>query len=113
MTTLEEDFITRMRDELFAIPEDVRSAQTKDQIRDSIMDISIKVHLEVAKRYIEKALHANILHREIELCGTVSFQQLKEEWLIENGVETPKTESKTNIIGSNGITNPPFNTDEL
>lgn len=38
----------------------------------------------LARERIEKALDAGLYQRYIELCGTVSYDELKVEWLKEN-----------------------------
>lgn len=62
------------------------------------MEITVKVHLEVAKRYIEKAFDAGWINCEHN--PGFGSEETKQDWLIDNGI----IESTPGIVVSNGLT---------
>lgn len=83
MTPLEEKMLKAIDPLMEITPAGIAAVEADD---DNEYYMMAKMAAEVARIYIEKAFHANPALRVQEMCGTVTEEELKTEWLKENGV---------------------------
>jgi hypothetical protein len=94
MTKLEEDIYKHLLKK-----EGIDTCEEGNPITASICEGHAKAAAEVAKRYIEKAFYQSPACTVQTMCGTVTEEQLFEEFLQSEGIT-----EQPGIVVSNGIT---------